>query len=113
MEIRQLKKGNEREAIRAIRKFKSRTANKNYYQRFLANPKNYLFVAFEKEKPVGFALAYEIPRVDRNQNMLFFYEIGVDAKYRRKGIGTALITELKKGCRKKNILQMFVITNAS
>jgi len=113
MEIRRLKKGDERLAIQAVRKFKSQTADKNYYQQFLANPKNYLFVAFENEKPVGLALAYELERVDRNRNMLFFYEIGVDAKYRRKGIGTALIAELKKVCRKKKLLEMFVITNAS
>jgi ribosomal protein S18 acetylase RimI-like enzyme len=113
MEIKRLKKGNEPEAIIAVKKYKSCVADKNYYQKFLANPKNHLIIAYDNGKPVGMALGYEIPRVDRNRNMLFFYEIGVDKKYRRKGIATALINELKSICRKKKILQMFVITNAS
>lgn len=80
---------------------------------FLSNKSNYLIVAVDEDEVVGFIVAYELQRVDRNLKAMFFYEIGVLRKYRNKGIGTALINYIKEICREKNIMKMWLPTERS
>jgi len=44
--------------------------------------------------------------------MIYLYEIGVHPEYRRKGIGAALIGALKEDCRNRDILKIWVGTEA-
>ena len=84
-----------------------------YLITFLKNERHYLLAAIEGKTPIGFLLAYRLARVDRNQDMMFFYEITVAEKRRKKGVGTALINKLKEICKQEDILKMFVLTNRS
>jgi len=84
-----------------------------YLEGFLRRDENYFLTALVDEEPIGFALAYQLMRVDRNQDMMFFYEIVVDRKYRNKGVGKALIRYLKRICRANRIAKMWVLTNKS
>ncbi|UCC12602.1 MAG: GNAT family N-acetyltransferase [candidate division WOR-3 bacterium] len=84
-----------------------------YLQDFLKNNRHYLLAALDGNTPIGFILAYRLQRVDRNQDMMFFYEINIAKKYRKKGAGIALIKKLKEICRDENIMKMFVLTNRS
>ena len=45
--------------------------------------------------------------------MMFFYEIGVSASHRRRGIGRRMITTLKLVCREENAMKMWVPTGRS
>lgn len=85
----------------------------NYLARFLRYDDHFLIVAIENAEPVGYLLAYELSRVDRDQAMMFLYEIGVAESQRRKGAGAALIDEIKSICRERNIMKMWVQTNES
>jgi ribosomal protein S18 acetylase RimI-like enzyme len=58
---------------------------------FLSNPDNYLIIAIDDNIVAGFVVAYELQRVDRNQKLMFLYEIGVLKTHRKKGIGTVLM----------------------
>jgi ribosomal protein S18 acetylase RimI-like enzyme len=80
---------------------------------FLADPNNYLIVAEIDKIVVGYIVAYELQRVDRNMKSMFFYEIGVLKEYRIQGIGSSLINFLKEICREKKIMKMWVGTNRS
>jgi ribosomal protein S18 acetylase RimI-like enzyme len=80
---------------------------------FLSRPDNVLLVAVEIDAPVGFVLAYLLDRVDRAQQMMFFYEIGVAESHRRRGIGKHLISELKSICRAHDVMKMWVPTGRS
>ncbi len=84
-----------------------------YLSNFLQRDENILLVALEKNKPIGFALAYSIERVDRAQDMVFFYEVEVDKEHRGKGTGKALISALKDICREKSIMKMWVYIDKS
>jgi GNAT superfamily N-acetyltransferase len=88
-------------------------ATPNAMQVFLANPLNYLLVAVEGEKPMGYLFAYELQRPDREQSMMFLYDITVLEQYRKKGVGTALVEQLKALCNNQHIMKMFVPTNRS
>jgi GNAT superfamily N-acetyltransferase len=80
---------------------------------FLANPLNYLLVAVDDNKTIGYLFAYELQRPDREQSMILLYDITVIDEYRKKGVGTALVERLKALCKNKPIMKMFVPTNRS
>jgi len=84
-----------------------------YLRTFLADERNVLLAALEDGRPVGMALAYRVARVDRPQQMMMFYEIGVSPASRRRGVGAMLIETLKRICRDHGILKMWVPTNES
>ena len=80
---------------------------------FLSRPENVLIVAFDGGVPVGYIVAYLLDRIDRQQQMMFFYEIGVAQSHRRRGIGKRMIGELKAICRKADVMKMWVPTGRS
>lgn len=80
---------------------------------FLANPLNYLLVAVDGERALGYLFAYELQRPDREQSMIFLYDITVLEEHRKKGAGTALVERLKALCSNKHIMKMFVPTSRS
>jgi GNAT superfamily N-acetyltransferase len=82
-------------------------------QLFLANPLNYLLVAVEGERALGYLFAYELQRPDREQSMMFLYDITVLDEYRKKGAGIALVERLKSLCNNQHIMKMFVPTSRS
>lgn len=84
-----------------------------YLYDFLSEDRNYVFVAIENRQVVGLLYSYRLQRIDRNQDSMFLYEIEVDQRYRNMGAGSRLIEELKKVCRKENIMKMWVGTNSS
>jgi ribosomal protein S18 acetylase RimI-like enzyme len=69
-------------------------------------------VAVDQEA-VGFAVGYLLDRIDRDQRMMFFYEISVASSRRREGIGVRLIEELKSVCRAEDVMKMWVPTARS
>ncbi len=89
------------------------TLTTEYLKDFLKNDRHYLLAALDGNTPVGFILAYRLQRIDREQDMMFFYEINVAEEYRKMGVGSALINKLKEICKHENILKMFVLTNRS
>jgi GNAT superfamily N-acetyltransferase len=80
---------------------------------FLASPLNYLLVAVDDERAIGYLFAYELQRPDREQSMMFLYDITVIDECRKKGVGTALVERLKALCNNKHIMKMFVPTGRS
>ncbi|QHQ63388.1 GNAT family N-acetyltransferase [Anaerocolumna sedimenticola] len=80
---------------------------------FLENPFNHLLIAVDASKTVGYLIAYELQRPDREQSMMFLYDITVIDEYRKRGIGTALVEKLKSLCTTKPMMKMFVPTNRS
>src|SRR5687767_1023119 len=61
---------------------------------FLADPRNYLLIAYVNGVAAGFITGHALRRLDTPRPMLFLYEVGVDEAYRGRGIGTALVNEL-------------------
>lgn len=92
---------------------KDRVVEVDYMRRFLANPRNHLVVAFCDGQIAGFALGYETDRVDRDQTQMCLYEVDVRQDHRRKGVGRAVVNELKRICKANNCVNMWVITDES
>jgi len=63
----------------------------------LSDERTVFLAAFDGDEPVGFAFGYELPRRHGRPTELFVYELGVDERYRRRGIGRRLMEELLRG----------------
>jgi len=63
----------------------------------LADERTRFVAAFDGDRPVGFAFGYELPRRHGRPTIFFVYELDVDERYRRQGIGRRLMQELLAG----------------
>jgi ribosomal protein S18 acetylase RimI-like enzyme len=120
MEIRRLIPGDEDAACRVVEQVKlaaeevvAPSVDRAYMRSFLADERNYLITAYVDGALAGFILGYDLARVDGARPMMFLYEVGVDQPYRRRGIGRALVEELKRCCNARNCVKMFVSASAS
>ena len=98
--IRRLGPGDE-DVVRALAEDEAQTA-------LLADDRTVFVAAFDGEVPVGFAFGYVLPRRHGWPTMFFVYEIEVDERYRRRGIGRRLMEELLFGHE-----EAFVLTDAA
>ena len=78
-------------------------------ERFLADDRHHLFVAYEDELPVGFVSGVELTHPDKGTEMLL-YELAVDEAHRRQGIGRALVQRLAAHAHERGCYGMFVLT---
>lgn len=97
--IRRLGRGDE-DVIRALAQDQPQTA-------LLADERTTFLAAFDGDTPVGFAFGYELPRRHGRPTIFFVYEIDVDERYQRRGIGRRLMEELLRGRE-----EAFVLTDA-
>jgi ribosomal protein S18 acetylase RimI-like enzyme len=79
-------------------------------RRFLAEPTSHLCVAYEHGVPAGFVSGVELTHPDKGTE-LFLYELGVDERWRRRGIGTALVQALAELGRERGCSGMWVLTD--
>lgn len=79
-------------------------------RRFLADPANLLVVAFWDDMPCGFATAHRLQRFDRRRAEALLYEIGVDETHQRRGIGAALVEEVKRWAAEAGADEVWVLT---
>jgi len=114
MEVRRLGAGDAQLAVNALRLLKAPDGypipSAAYLAAFLSRPQNVLIVAIDNGAPVGYLVAYLLDRIDRDQQMMFLYEIGVAHSHRRRGVGTSMIKELKSICRVEDVMKMWVPT---
>jgi ribosomal protein S18 acetylase RimI-like enzyme len=78
-------------------------------RRFLAQPDVHLLVAFERDEPIGFILAYELLRREGDPINLFVHEVRVRADRRREEIGRRLLEALWALGQDRGIGSAFVI----
>jgi ribosomal protein S18 acetylase RimI-like enzyme len=78
--------------------------------RFLMEAGHHLLVAYDEERPVGFASGVELTHPDKGTEM-FLYELEVDESFRGRGIGTALVHALVALARERGCYGVFVFTD--
>ena len=79
----------------------------------LADERTIFLVAFDRDDPIGFLLAYELLRRRGDRSQLLVYEVGVDEGRRRQGVATTLFRELERLAMARGIRTGFVLTNES
>ena len=83
----------------------------NYLHELLSKDDFHVIVALSDGALIGGLTGYELPMYKRQIREMFLYEIAIKPEYRQKGIGSALIYQLKEICRKKGIEEMYVGTS--
>ena len=78
---------------------------------YLADPRNVFLLAFEGSEAVGFLRATELSQLTSRRKHMFLYEISVDEKFRRRGIGKALVNALLNDCHDRGFAEVFVFTD--
>lgn len=79
-------------------------------RRFLEEPGSHLCFAYEHGEPAGFVSGVELTHPDKGTE-LFLYELGVDERWRRRGIGAALVRALADLGRARGCRGMWVLTD--
>lgn len=106
-EIRLLGQGDE-ELVRRLGEDRALTAATA--ERLLTDSTVRFLVAFEDGEPVGFALAYVLPRRRLPERSLFLYEIEVAEPFRQRGVGRLLMDGVAAGARAAGCAEGFVLT---
>jgi ribosomal protein S18 acetylase RimI-like enzyme len=78
--------------------------------RFLADERHHLLLAYEDGRVVGFVSGVELTHPDKGTEMLL-YELAVDEAHRRCGIGRSLVRSLGELADERGCYGMFVLTD--
>ncbi len=76
---------------------------------FLDAEGHHILVAYDGETVAGFVTGVEMTHPDKGTEM-FLYELGVDANFRRRGYGVALVKALADIARERQCYGMWVLT---
>jgi ribosomal protein S18 acetylase RimI-like enzyme len=86
-------------------------ARRDAAERFLASPIHHLLLALDDGAPVGFVSGVETTHPDKGTE-LFLYELAVDPRAQRRGIGAALVAALRDLALELGCHGMWVLTDA-
>ena len=67
----------------------------DYVRRLLGSDTFIAIVALAEEEIVGGITAYVLEKFEQERSEIYVYDLAVEAKYRRRGVATALIGKLK------------------
>jgi len=76
---------------------------------WLADDRNVMVAALVDGAPAGMAYGYQLPRVDDRPVALLLYSIDTLPAFRRRGVATALVAEM----RRQSPGGMWLVTNES
>ena len=83
------------EAFDEIETYTGQQPSENYLEGLLESDTFIAVVAMSSLRVVGGLAAYELKKFERERSEIYIYDLAVGTAYRRDGIATALINELK------------------
>jgi ribosomal protein S18 acetylase RimI-like enzyme len=108
--IRRLEAGDGSRLQELCRRFKDRAPTDDEAAAFLASEDIHVWVAEVEGELAGFAYAYVLLRIDGDTSV-FLYELGVDERFRRRGLGRALVDEARALAERVGAAKMWVDTS--
>ncbi|UCF09772.1 MAG: GNAT family N-acetyltransferase [Candidatus Bipolaricaulota bacterium] len=116
MELRSLGPEEASIAARAIRELKPAeelrgNATEELLTAFLEGPSTILVVASDGDAPLGYAVAYELPRADGGSPMIHLYEVQVGDAHRRRRVGSGLVEGVTAEGIRRGAGSMWVLTD--
>jgi ribosomal protein S18 acetylase RimI-like enzyme len=84
---------------------------REWVERFFGQPGHHLCIAFDDGEAAGFVSGVELTHPDKGTEM-FLYELGVDERFRGRGIGRALVAALADRAGQLGCYGMWVLTDA-
>lgn len=85
-----------------------RQPDTEYIQGLLSDPNFVAIVARMGGDTVGALAGYVLRKFEQPRSEFYIYDLAVAQSFRRRGIATAMIESLKRLCRQRGILVIFV-----
>ena len=108
--IRRLAPGDEQRLQELCRRFKDRVPSDEEAVAVLAREELPIWVAEVDGELAGFAYAHILLRIDGDTSV-FLYELDVDERFQRRGLGRALVDEARALGRELGAKEMWVETS--
>ena len=108
--IHRLTPGDEPRLLELCSRFKDRVPSDAEAASLLAHRDIYVWVSEVDAELAGFAYAYVLSRIDGDISV-FLYELEVDARFRRHGLGRALVEQARTLAERVGALKMWVDTD--
>lgn len=108
--IHRLTPGDEPRLQELCSRFKDRVPSDEEASSLLAHEDVYVWVAEVDAELAGFAYAYVLSRIDGDTSV-FLYELEVDERFRRQGLGRALVDHARALAERVGALKMWVDTD--
>jgi ribosomal protein S18 acetylase RimI-like enzyme len=108
--IHRLTRGDEPRLQELCSQFKDRVPSEEEASALLAHEDIYVWVAEVNGELAGFAYAYVLSRIDGDTSV-FLYELEVDERFRRQGLGRALVDQARALAERVGALKMWVETD--
>lgn len=86
-------------------------ANRAALKAYLLDRRNIFLLACMDGTAVGFLRATSLGQLHTHRPQMFLYEVGVARRFRRQGVGRALIERLLDYCRRHRFDEVFVFTD--
>ncbi|MFM2302685.1 MAG: family aminoglycoside N-acetyltransferase [Cyanobacteriota bacterium] len=83
------------EAFEDIETYTTNPPSEDYLRRLLGNDTFIVLTALKNGEVVGGIAAYELQKFEQERSEIYIYDLAVFERYRRMGIATALIENLK------------------
>ncbi|MGD1099627.1 MAG: GNAT family N-acetyltransferase [Thermoplasmata archaeon] len=107
MRVRRLGPGTELDVLRGAHLLQE-TPELSAARAFLADERNVLLAAYEGSETVGLLRGTELTQLRSKRKQMFIHEIAVDERFRRRGVGKALVTSLLRECRELGFEEVLV-----
>ncbi len=88
--------------------YKHKSPSKGYLKKLLASDNFFCIAAINENKVIGALTAYELVKYEQERSEIYIYDLAVHECFRRQGIATKLIENLKTIARKRNAWVVFV-----
>lgn len=82
-------------AFNEIETYTQKRPSADYLKKLLDNTQFIAIAALDGDKVIGGLIAYELQKFEQERSEIYIYDLAVDDSYRRQGIATRLIEELK------------------
>ena len=87
------------------------SASDSHLERLLNTRAFIALAAFFENEVVGGLTAYELPMYQNDSSEILLYDLAVKTEFQRRGIGNALIQNLKEYCGRQGIREFFVLVH--
>ncbi len=88
--------------------YKANPPDDCYLAHQLAQPNIIALVAVEREAVVGGLIAYILPKIEQARSEIYIYDLAVAKTWRRRGIASAVIAELRSIAKANGVWVIYV-----
>jgi aminoglycoside 3-N-acetyltransferase I len=100
------------EAFEEERTYRGAQPSAPYLERLLGSNTFIALVALRAGEVIGGVAAYELPKFEQERSEIYIYDLAVASTYRRQGVATALIEELRRIAASRGVWVVFVQADA-